>query len=103
MSPLQRTLKCLRQEGYLVEVTERWNAYARRRQDLWGFVDALALRGEEILAVQACSRSDVARRVAKIAAHPNAEAVRRAGIRIQVWGWGRMASGRYEVRVVDCS
>jgi len=102
-SPTARSLKYLRELGYLAEVTEHWNAYAKLRKDLWGFCDVLALRDGEILAVQCTSRANVAHRAAKIADHPNVGQVRRAGVRIHVHGWARMASGRYELRVVDCS
>lgn len=102
-SPTQRSLKRLREQGYLVQVVEHWNAHARIRQDLFGFIDVLAVREGEILAVQACSGTDAAKRVRKIADHPNVGMVRKAGIRIEVWAWRKLASGRYEVRVVDVS
>lgn len=104
MSPTQRSLAHLRSAGYVADVVERWIPGARIRKDLWGFVDILALGPEgEIVGVQATSRSNVTARVKKIAEHENVAAVRRAGIRILVHGWGRMASGRYELREVDCS
>jgi hypothetical protein len=102
-SPTQRSLKRLREQGYLVQVVEHWNAHARIRQDLFGFIDVLAVREGEILGVQACSGTDAAKRVRKIADHPNVGMVRKAGIRIEVWAWRKLASGRYEVRVVDVS
>lgn len=43
MSPVERTLKELRKQGMYAEVTEKWNAYARKRHDLFGIVDVLAL------------------------------------------------------------
>lgn len=102
-SPTQRTLKRLRELGYLVQVVEHWNPHARIRQDLFGFIDVLAVREGEVLAVQACAGGDASKRARKIADHPNTGAVRKAGIRIEVWAWRKLASGRYEVRVVDCS
>lgn len=102
-SPTQRSLKRLREAGYTVQVVERWNPHAKIRQDLFGFIDVLAIKAGEVLAVQACSRGDVAARVQKIADHANVGIVRQAGIRIEVHGWAKMASGRYECRVVDCS
>jgi carbonic anhydrase len=53
--------------------------------------------------LQSTSRSNVSKRVAKIAEHENLAAVRRAGIRVEVWGWSKLASGRWDCRVVDCS
>jgi len=106
ISPTQRSLKHLREAGYLCQVTEHWNQWARVRQDLFGFIDILAIRDAEILAVQACIRSDVATRATKIANHPNVGAVRKAGIRIEVWGWGTVGghgSNRVELKIVDVS
>lgn len=103
MTPTQRSLKHLRDQGYLAQVVEKWIPQARRRQDLYGFIDILAIRDNEVLGVQATSRSNVSSRVRKIAESPHIDAVRDAGIRIEVHGWGKMASGRYEVRVEDVS
>ena len=103
MTPTQRTLKHLRDAGYLAEVVERWIPGANIRRDLFGFVDVLAIRDGEVLGVQATSRDNVAARIAKIAEHPNVGHVRKAGIRLEVHGWGKMASGRWELRCVDVS
>lgn len=104
-SPTQRTLDELRKLGYpLIQVVERWNAFAKIRQDLFGFIDVLAV-GQDggVLAVQATSRDNVASRVAKIAESDSIIWIRKAGWRVEVWGWGRMASGKYELRKVDVS
>lgn len=102
-SPTQRSLAYLREQGYTAAVVERWNPHARIRQDLFGFVDLVAIRDGETLAVQACSGSDVSKRVAKIAASEAAPKVRSAGWRIEVHGWRKNASGRYVLRVEDVS
>ena len=103
ISPTARTLKALRAAGYAAEVVERWNPHARVRHDLFGFVDVLALRRDETLAVQATSRDNVSARVAKIGESDMVARVREAGWRIQVWGWARMRSGKWECRIVDLS
>ena len=102
-SPTERTLKALREAGYACFIVEHWNAFIKCRQDLFGFVDILALGDNEVLGVQACARGDVSKRVDKIANHKNVGVVRKAGIRLEVWGWEKMASGEYECRVVDVS
>lgn len=102
-SPTERTLKYLRERGYTCFIVEHWNAHIKCRQDLFGFVDILALGENEVLGVQACNRSDVSKRIDKIANHKNVAAVRKSGIRIEVHGWERMASGQFECRVVDVS
>lgn len=102
-TPTQRSLKYLRDQGFTVAVTEHWNAFARIRQDLFGFIDLLALRGDETLAVQTTSYSNVSARVKKITEHENLANVRKAGWGISVHGWHKSKSGKWEVRIVDMS
>ena len=101
-SPTFLTLKKLRDDGWTAEVVERWNPHARVRNDLWGFVDVLALKGDTTLGVQATSASNVSARVHKIADHPNLSAVSEAGWALQVWGWSKK-DNRWVVRIVDVS
>ena len=93
-SPTQLTLKLLRGDGWTAEVVEHWNPHARIRNDLYGFIDVLAVRGPETLAVQTTSHTNVAARIRKIADHPNVGAVREAGWAIRVHGW-RKVKGRW--------
>ena len=102
MTPTQRSLKALRELGYLVEVVEKWNSFTRTRKDLWGWADLLAVRRNEVLAVQVTSEG-VANRVAKVSESETVGRVREAGIRIEVHGWRKNARGRYVQRVVDLS
>jgi len=81
-------------------VVERWIPGAKIRRDLFGFGDVLAIRPGEVLLVQATTGDHVAHRLAKIAGHENAAAVRAAGIRIVVHGW-RKLRGRWTLREVD--
>lgn len=90
VSPTQLTLRHLRSQGYLAEVTERWNPHASIRQDLFGFVDVLAIKPGETLAVQTTSATNVSARIKKIAESPYIGAVRDAGWTIRVHGWGKV-------------
>jgi hypothetical protein len=56
----------LRADGWLVAVVERWNPYAKIRQDLFGFIDLIAIKGDATLAVQTTSGSNASARVKKI-------------------------------------
>ena len=93
-SPTSRTLKRLRADGWTAAVTERWNHYARIRQDLFGFIDVLAIHPERgTLAVQATSGSNLSARVAKIATEPRALTWLYAGRghhMIEVWAWRKL-------------
>lgn len=66
MSPTQRTLKEMRKRGYLCEITERFNPWSKTRHDLFGFIDVLCLKGDELVAVQTTSGSNVSARIQKI-------------------------------------
>ena len=103
MSPTQRTLKRLREAGWLATVVEHWNPHAKVRNDLWGFIDVLALKDNETLGVQTTSASNMAARMRKIAEHPNLAAVRAAGWRLEVDGWRKNSAGRWAVRTVEVS
>jgi hypothetical protein len=92
----------MRRRGYLAAVVERWNPYAKIRQDLFGFVDIIAIGKREVIAVQCTSGSHVANRVRKIADHENLAAVRKGGIRILVHGWSKRGR-HWSLREVDVS
>ena len=101
-SPTELTLRKLRGDGWTAQVVEHWVPGANVRRDLFGFIDVLALRDGDVLAVQATSDGNVASRVHKIASSPHVAAVREAGWRIEVWGW-KKRNYRWTERIVDCS
>lgn len=103
ISPTQRTLKHLRDAGYpLVQVVEHWNPFARRRIDLFGIADVVAV-GEDIVAVQTTTNSNVSARVNKILESDALPILRKVGIRVLVHGWRKGSNGRYVLREVDLS
>ena len=103
-SPTQLSLRELRKTCQAVQVVERWNPHARIRQDLFGFIDILAICGAETIAVQSTSWGNVPARARKIAESEHLPAVREAGWRILIHGWRKNPkSNRYELRVQDVS
>lgn len=66
MSPTQRSLKLMRDRGYLVAITEKYNPFAKIRQDLFGFIDMLAIKGDETIAIQTTDGTSVSKRINKI-------------------------------------
>lgn len=103
MTPTQRSLAHLRREGYEVAIVEHWNSFIRRRQDLFGIIDLLAVREGETLGVQTTSGSNVSARVRKIAEAAITPTLRKAGWTLHVHGWRKGANGRWALRVVDVS
>ena len=98
MTPTQRTLKLLREAGWLPWVVERYAGGVRI--DLFNCVDLVALKGSGTLAVQ-CTSTGVAERVAKIQGSPYLQAMLDAGWQVLVVGWRKNSKGRYTVRILS--
>jgi hypothetical protein len=114
MSPTARTQEHLRQAGYLVANVERWNPYARRRQDLFGCIDTLALAVDptpagKVLAIQSTSGDHHVERIEKVRAAIRERPVLTAYFKIQVWSWRKTKVKRggkkfvYKLRVEEIS
>lgn len=93
MTPTQRTLKHLRDNGWTAGVVEKWNHHVRIRQDLWGFADLVAFRGDEVILVQATAQG-VSARVNKILSNETAKHWSACGHRILVYGWRQLVARR---------
>jgi hypothetical protein len=99
-SPTQRSLKLMRDQGYLCEITERWNPFAKIRQDLYGFVDILCIKEGKTVAVQTTSYSNVSARIKKIQGLETYPIVKSAGWEIVIHGWKKDKAGKWMVREV---
>jgi len=106
MTPTQRSLAYLRKMGHTVAIVEKWNPHAKIRQDLFGFIDIVALDGlPGLLGVQTTSGSNVSARIKKAQDSPNLALWLKAGNRFHVHGW-RKAGARgkrkiWELRLVE--
>jgi len=92
LSPTQRTLRALRQEGYICGIVERFNAYAGPygiRQDLFGFLDIVAIKPIGICGIQSCG-SDFASHDRKIKGNEAAPEWLKAGGSIELWAWRKV-------------
>ena len=87
MTPTQRSLKILRERGWTVWRVEHWNAFAKIRQDLFGFGDILAINKDTVLIVQTTSGSNVSARMKKIQENPIAKLWLSPTRWIHVHGW----------------
>src|SRR5262245_20122745 len=98
-SPTARTLAYLRQLGYLAAVTERFIAQARKKIDLFGIADILAVHPRErsVLLVQCTTAAHVGDRLRRIQARPELPGLLMAGVSVEVWGW-KLISGRWRVQ-----
>jgi len=95
-----RVLKSLRDQGYFAEVTERWDSFSRRKHDLFGFIDILAVGHGETLAIQVTSRDNMSSRRTKMRASPILATMRSAGWHVQLWGYDK-PTHLWRVKVED--
>lgn len=104
ISPTQRTLKRMRETNdyALVQVVEKWNAFARIRQDLWCF-DILAITKEgETVAVQVTTKDNMKARERKIADADSTPHLRNANWTLLIEGWKKV-NNRWQSFITDVS
>ena len=105
ISPTQRTLKRLRDSGDypLVTIVERWNAFAKIRQDLFGIIDILAIDNKgNTVGLQVTSYSNISARVKKMEDSDAINHLRDANWKLIVEGWHKK-DGKWVGRIVDIS
>lgn len=99
-SPTQRALAECRRRGYEAQVVERWNWHAKKRVDLFGCIDIIAVdppltawgqveQPGRIIGIQVTSGTNHAARVAKIKAEPRMTAWAKAGGLVWVWSFAK--------------
>ena len=86
-SPTKRSLALLREQGMKAEVVERWNAFAKVRQDLFGIIDIVALGDGVTVGVQTTSKVNMNARLQKITESEALPHLLRAGWSIVIHGW----------------
>jgi hypothetical protein len=102
-SPTQLSLAMLRDDGWFCWITEHYNYFSKTRQDLWGFVDIIALKPGQRLAIQTTTASNMSARIKKIADHENVGKVRDADFMIHVHGWHQDDKKKWHCKVKDVS
>ena len=103
ISPTQLSLAMLREDGWFCWITEHYNYYARKKQDLWGFIDIIALKPGQVLGVQTTTASNMSARIKKIADHENVGNVRESGVMLHVHGWHQDDKKKWHCKVKDVS
>lgn len=87
-SPTKRSREHLEADGWIVDVVEHWNPFAKIRKDLFGFGDLFAVKpGHPPTIVQTTSLHNFASRRTKILASEKAAACLAGGVAIVVHGW----------------
>jgi len=81
--------KYLEEKGYTVEKTEHFNFFAKKRFDLLGVGDLIALNGKEILLVQVTSRNNLSTRSVKASESEKLKLWLSAGGLFVLHGWDK--------------
>lgn len=102
-SPSARSKKYMESFGYRVGTVERYVSFTRRRHDLFGFLDLIAMRGPDLVGIQTTSGSNLAARIDKAKALDTFAEWRKVG-RVEFHGWSKKGpKGKrktWQVRVV---
>lgn len=96
MSPTQRTIRELKNQGYKCAIVERFNPYAGPhgiRQDMFGIIDIIALDPERgVIGVQ-CTGSDFAghyRKLTEEKAQESLDWLETPGTVLELWAWRKV-------------
>jgi hypothetical protein len=94
MTATHRTLKKLREDGYLVDVVERFiprSGFSGVRKDLFGLFDLLAIKpGEGFIGIQCFTTTWSKHFTVLEKEKQNAITWLQSGGRIEFWGWRRL-------------
>ena len=91
LSPVQRTIRELKNRGQICGIVERFISFAGShgiRKDLFGFIDVISLSPRHIIAIQCCG-SDFAAHYRKITEECGDLPIEwlNSGGKIELWGW----------------
>lgn len=95
-----RSMAEMRDRGYVVAVVEHYNAFTRRKHDLFGCIDLLCIGNNETVAVQVTSRANVSSRRTKIEETEAYPEMLKSGWRILIHGWDK-EDGLWRLKEVE--
>lgn len=95
-----RSVAYLREQGYIVATVEYYNAYTKRKHDLFGCIDLLAIGNGETIAVQVTSKSNLSARKHKIEESEAYPEMLRSGWRIVLHGWYK-ENNRWKLKEIE--
>jgi hypothetical protein len=93
-----RTIALYESKGYKCDIVESYNSFSRRKKDLFGIFDIVAIGNGETLGIQLTSKSNMSSRIKKITDSDFFTEIVRSGWRIIVIGWYKKENGRYDYK-----
>jgi len=95
-----RSTALLRERGYIVATVEHYNAFTKRKHDLFGCIDLLAIGNGETVAVQVTSKGHLSERRHKIEEAEAYPEMLRSGWKVVLHGWYKEAN-RWQLKEVE--
>ena len=93
-----RTVALMESRGYKCDVVESYNAFTRRKKDLFSIFDILAIGNGETVGIQITSKSNMSSRIKKISESEFLPELVRSKWRLIVIGWFKKPNGRYDYK-----
>lgn len=96
MTPTQRTIRELKNQGRRCGIVERFNARVGPhgiRQDLFGIIDIIALDPERgVIGIQSCGNSFAAhfRKITEEHAQETKDWLETPGAKLELWAWRKV-------------
>ena len=100
MSLTARSTAHLRDLGYMVATVEHYNSFTKRKHDLFGCIDLLAIGNGETVAGQVTSKPHLSNRRHKIEEAEAYPEMIRSGWRIVLHGWFK-EKNRWQLKEVE--
>jgi len=85
-------LKLLRDQGHTAQIVEKWNQWAKVRQDLFGCIDILCIQGAALVAIQVTSGTNHAARLAKALTSEHLAKWLATGALFEIHSWSKRVS-----------
>lgn len=95
-----RSTVFLREQGYIVATVEHYNAFTKRKHDLFGCIDLLAIGNGETVAVQVTSKPHLSERRHKIEEAEAYPEMLRSGWKVVLHGWFKEGN-RWQLKEVE--
>jgi hypothetical protein len=97
----QRTIALFKERGYLCDTVESYNAFTKRKKDLFSIFDILAIGNGETIGIQITSKSNMSSRIRKISESEFLPELVRSNWKILVLGWYKKENGRWDCKEVE--
>ena len=95
-----RSTALLRERGYIVATVEHYNAFTKRKHDLFGCIDLLAIGNGETVAVQVTSKPHLSERRHKVEEAEAYPEMLRSGWKVVLHGWFK-EQNRWQLKEVE--